>query len=245
MFHARVKSKVLRDIVNVVSTLVDQARLDIDKEGIGLKAVDPFHVAMMEMRLRRAVFEEFAADEMILGLDIRKLKEALRFSPAEDLIGLEHDPAKDRLQIRIGNITKCIGMVDPTRFTDFMVPRLSPPARIVIAARELQTGIRAAQTVSDNITLNATPDAFEITSVNETDSISYKMPKSLLVSLDCSEKVRSQFGLEFLSDTVRFLSPELNVAVNIGNDYPVKLEVGGLNRAGYIGYLIAPRVESD
>ena len=45
MFQAKVKSETLKGIVDVVSTLVDEAKFNVNAKGVSLKAVDPAHVA--------------------------------------------------------------------------------------------------------------------------------------------------------------------------------------------------------
>ena len=53
-FKARVKADILKEIINVVSTLVDEVKLNVGQDGVSLKAVDPAHVAMVEMKLGKA-----------------------------------------------------------------------------------------------------------------------------------------------------------------------------------------------
>ena len=63
MFEAKVKSDVLREIVDVVSTLVDEVKFNVDKDGLRVKAVDPAHVAMVDLQVERGAFEAYRADE--------------------------------------------------------------------------------------------------------------------------------------------------------------------------------------
>jgi proliferating cell nuclear antigen len=42
--------------VDVVSTLIDEAKFKIDSNGISLKAVDPAHVAMIDLHLDKGAF---------------------------------------------------------------------------------------------------------------------------------------------------------------------------------------------
>ena len=75
MFKAKVRPEVLKEVVDIVSTLVDEAKITTSKTGIGIKAVDPAHVAMIELSLGKGGFEEFKADDIALGVDIDKIKE--------------------------------------------------------------------------------------------------------------------------------------------------------------------------
>ena len=101
MFHAKIKSETLKGIVDVVSTLVDEAKFNIDPEGLEIKAVDPAHVAMVDMRVEKTAFEEFSADDMELGIDLDKIKEVLKLSRGGDILEIDQNDEKNRLIIRV------------------------------------------------------------------------------------------------------------------------------------------------
>ncbi len=245
MFHAKIKSETLKGVVDVVSTLVDEAKFNIDADGMELKAVDPAHVAMVDLKVQRSAFEEFSADETELGIDLDKIKEVLRLSRAGDIIEMEQDEAKNRLVLNVGTITRRMNLVDTAGMSDPKVPNLNLPAKITVTSDELQKGIRAAESVSDHIALNASPEGFEMYSEGDTDSVSLKLPKDLLISLDVSEKVKSLFPLDYFSNMVRSIPAGSVVTINLGSDFPVKLEFDIADKQGSVDYLLAPRIESD
>ena len=47
MFNVKVKSDVIKGIIDVTSPLVNEAKFNITPKGISLKAVDPAHVSMV------------------------------------------------------------------------------------------------------------------------------------------------------------------------------------------------------
>src|SRR5205823_637540 len=63
LFEGKVKADVLKEVVDVVSTLVDEAKFNVGKDSITVKAVDPAHVAMVDLTLDRGSFEAYKADE--------------------------------------------------------------------------------------------------------------------------------------------------------------------------------------
>lgn len=245
MFQAKVKSEILKGIVDVVSTLVDEAKFNIDSKGMTLKAVDPAHVAMIDMKIEKSAFEEFAADETELGIDLDKIKEVLRLSRSGDVISLEQDEEKNRLVINVGNVTRRMNLVDTTGMSDPKVPNLNLPAKVAVASEELQKGIKAAESISDHIALTAQPEGFEMVSEGDTDSVSLKLSKDQLVSLECKEGVRSLFPLDYFSNMIRAIPVGTVVTMSVGNDYPVKLEFSIADGRGTVNYLLAPRIESD
>jgi proliferating cell nuclear antigen len=245
MFQAKVKAETLKGIVDVVSTLVDEAKFNINSKGLALKAVDPAHVAMIDMKIEMAAFEEYNADDTELGIDLDKVKEVLRLSKSGDLISLSQDEEKNRLVMAVGNVTRRMNLVDTTGMSDPKVPNLNLPAKVAVSSEELQKGIKAAESISDHIALTATPDGFEMLSEGDTDSVSLKLAKDLLVSLECKETVRSLFPLDYFSNMIRAIPGGTVVSMSLGNDYPVKLEFTIADGKGTVNYLLAPRIESD
>src|SRR5438309_11017867 len=94
LFEAKVKADVLKELVDVVSTLVDEAKLNIGKDSVTVKAVDPAHVAMVALTLYRGAIEAYKADEGELGTDMDKMKAILRLAKAGEPISTSHDAAK-------------------------------------------------------------------------------------------------------------------------------------------------------
>ena len=94
MFKARVKMEVLREAVEVISTLVSEVKLSISKEGIEVKAVDPSHVAMLVLKLKNTVFEEFTGE------------------PTEIVTKGRHDPCVGIRAVAIGEAMMAIVLAD-------------------------------------------------------------------------------------------------------------------------------------
>ncbi|MEK6838559.1 MAG: DNA polymerase sliding clamp, partial [Candidatus Thermoplasmatota archaeon] len=206
MFDVKIKADVLKEIVEVVSTLVDEAKLNVTKDAVGVKAVDPAHVAMVDLNVDRAAFEAYRADECELGIDMDKVKEVLRLAKAGDVISMRHEEEKNRLVVSVGNTTRRMSLVDTAGMSDPKVPSLNLPAKVSVRTDELRQGIRASESVSDHIALLAGPDGFEIVSEGDTDTVSHKVPKDLLEELQAKESVRSLFPLDYFSNMVKAIS---------------------------------------
>ena len=245
MFKAQVRSEVLKELLAVVQTLVDEAKFNISKDGIQIKAVDPAHVAMVEMSLDAGAFEKFEADESELGIDIEKLGDVLKLAKAGDVVSMELDEQKNRMVFRVDNITRRMSLVETAGMSEPKVPNLSLPSTIKLKARELSMGIKASESVSDHISLTATPDGFELVSEGDTDSVNLHLSKEQLEELECSEQTRSLFSLDYFSNMVKSIDNEAVVTLNLGTDYPVKLEFDFADGNGKVRYLLAPRIESD
>ena len=245
MFEAKLKAEVLKEVVDVVSTLVDEAKFNIGKDSVMIKAVDPAHVAMVDLSLDRGAFENFKADETELGIDMDKMKEILRLAKSGEVISINHDEDKNRLIVAVGNTTRRMSLVDTAGMSDPKVPSLNLPAKLVVRTDELRQAIRASESVSDHIALKASPEGFEIVSEGDTDTVSHMVPKDMLEELQAKEAVRSLFPLDYFSNMVKAISSAPTVALYLGTDYPVKMEFKIAAGKGEVKYLLAPRIESE
>jgi proliferating cell nuclear antigen len=244
-FHATVGADTLRSIIDSVSTLVDEAKIRVSKDGVSLKAVDPAHVAMVELTLGKGAFEDFKGDDADLGVDLEKLKDILKLAGSEDDVSLKHDETNNKLEVRIGNLTRRMSLVDTSGMTDPKVPKLDLPATITLSVAELERGIRASESVSDHVALSATPDAFELSAEGDTDTVSLRLEKPMLGALKVSDKVRSLFSLDYFANMVRAAKGTPGLTIHLGSDYPVRLEFEIAKGNGRVTYLLAPRIESE
>jgi proliferating cell nuclear antigen len=245
MFKARVKMEVLREIVEVISTLVSEVKLTISKDGLEVKAVDPSHVAMLVLKLNKAAFEEFTGEPTEIGIDVEKLKEVLRLSKPGDILDLQYDGGKNRLVIHVGKVTRHMSVVDPAGITDPKVPNVSPPGVVVVNMDELRQGIRGSESISDHVTITLEPDAFTMHSEGETDRVDMKLGKESLAKLEVKETVKSMYPLDFFSSMVKSITSSDQVTLHVGNEYPLKIEFTVAGGKGEGRFLLAPRVEED
>lgn len=245
MFKAEIKSETLKGLVNIVSTLIDEVKFTIDQEGMSLKAVDPAHVAMIELNVGSKAFESYSASETEIGLDLDKVKSVLKLAGPGDKITMEQDETQGRLVFKIGNITRRMNLVDTSSMSDAKVPQLTLSSKIGISIDQLQKGIRAAESISDHISLKADPEGFELSCEGDTDYVSLRVDKEDLARLDVVTHVCSLFPLDYFSNLVKAVPAGTEVTIELDNDYPVRMLFGFAGGEADVCYFLAPRIESD
>ncbi|MBR4226775.1 MAG: DNA polymerase sliding clamp [Candidatus Methanomethylophilaceae archaeon] len=244
-FSVELKSDTLKGLVNIISALVDEVKFSITPEGMTLKAVDAAHVAMIEVKVDKGAFESYYAEDCEIGLDLDKVKGVLKLASGVDLMRMEQDPSTGRLVFRIGNITREMAVLDPSSFSDPKVPDLHLKASIGISVDELKRGISAADTISDHITMKASPERFELSCEGDTDSVSLSVEKSALVELSTDSEVCSMFPLDYFSNIIKAVPGGTVINIELDDDYPMKLLFGIADKHVSVNYLLAPRIESE
>jgi proliferating cell nuclear antigen len=245
MFNAKVKSEVLKGIIDVTSPLVNEVKFNITPKGITLRAVDPAHVAMVDLEVNSKAFDEFKATEMELGIDMDKFGSIMRLSSSGDMVSLDYDEESNRLIVKIGNLIRKMGLIDTAGMPDPKMPSLNLPGKVVLKASELNQGVRASEAVSDHLALTIDKETFELFAEGDTDTVNLKLPKDLLVELTTSSKCKSLFSIDYFSNMIKPVRGEDPITIMIGNDNPIKVEFDIADSKGHVIYLLAPRIESE
>lgn len=245
MFKAEIKSDVLKGIVYIVSTLVDEVKFSISSDSVSLRAIDPAHVAMIEADVSSKAFESYSAEETEIGLDLEKVKSVLKLAGPSDVISMEHDPDQGRLTFRIGNITRSMSLVDTGSMSDPKVPNIDLRANVKVKVDQLQKGVRASESISDHISLEADSDGFELACRGDTDSAVLRIPTEDLESITADEKARSLYPLDYFSNMLKVIPSSTVIDIQLDTDYPVKLLFGLAEGEAKFVYFLAPRIESD
>lgn len=245
MFNVKVKSDIIKGIIDVTSPLVNEAKFNITSKGISLKAVDPAHVAMVELDIKSTAFEEYKSDDMELGIDLDKLSGIMRLADSGDTVSLEYDEKSNRLIVTIGNLVRKMGLIDTAGMPDSKVPDLDLPAKAIITASELSKGVRASEAVSDHLALSVDKEAFELFAEGDTDTVNLKLPKDMLVELSSPGKFKSLFSIDYFSNMIKPVKAGDPITIFLGNDNPIRVDFDIAEKKGHVTYLLAPRIESE
>ncbi len=244
MLNAEIKSEVLKELVEIVGTIVDEVKINLDEDGLSLKAVDPAHVAMVDLSLNEDAFESYEAEETEIGLNLNKVDQFLKLSKSGDIIELDHDEEENRLTMKTNRITRKMALLDTAGMTDPNVPSLDLPLNLKIKGRYLLNGVKASENISDHISITANPDGFEIFSEEDEDTVRLSLSEDDLEELNANEEVRSLFALDYFSSMVKCVSKDAILDIELGADYPIKIQFDFAEGNGDVRYLLAPRIES-
>ena len=251
MFKARIKADNLKEFIGTVGSLVDEAKLNVNEDGMQIKAVDPSHVAMIEANLIKSAFDSYETDVAEMGIDVDKFKTVLAVAGKEDMVSLEKDDKLNRLVVTIGNLTRAMPLLDTSGMPDPKVPSLDLPAFVSVSVEEISQGLKASKSVSDHIALTTTKDSFRLVCEGDNQNrVDLTLGKEQLEKLVSPEETTSLFSLEYFALMVNSLPPDRILHINLGTDLPVKVDadlaIEDLTGAqGNVKFLLAPRIDRE
>lgn len=244
MFEITVKSEVLRNVFSILTPITGEIKLVADKDGWRVRAVDPAHVAMVDLELSYGAFEDYNVEPLELGLNVERLLDHLKSAKADEEIMMKLDQ-DNRMIVSMSNLTLKFPLVDSSGFSDPKVPNLSLPVSLKLNSAELQKGLKASQSISDYLTFNCTEDKLVITSTEDLSSMTLELKKgSEYIEEKFEGTAKSSFSLDYFSQLMKGVGTNRDIMLHIGNSYPLKIEFEFSDGLGKVRYLLAPRIES-
>jgi proliferating cell nuclear antigen len=243
MFNAQIKSERLKDTAEVLSVMVKEAKLRLMPQGISVNAVDPANVAMVSLDLTKDAFDSFEATDGEIGIDLVKLNGIMEMAAKDDIIKLELDENAHKLIVQMRGLAYTISLLDPSSIRkEPKVPILDLPAHIVLKGEDFKRAIKAAEKVGDYMDIGVKGDVFFMEADGDTDKVLMELRKEQLIDI-ASGEAKSLFSLDYLSDISKTAGKAGEVTLDVGKDYPMKINFAFAEGRGHASYMLAPRVE--
>jgi len=250
-FGFRIPVATMTDAISALRTIVDEAKLRFDDDGLRSRAVDPANVAMVDMTVPGSAFERLTvADETTLGVSLETLADVLSMAESDDDLIAELNAETRKLELTFPGtgLEYTLALIDPDSIRQEPdIPDLDLGGEFIVPGRAIDRGLSAADLVSDHIRLTGVDDGtLRMSADGDTDSVDLAITDGDLIdgSLDGDEQ-ESLFSLDYLSDITRPIGSDTAVSVDLGSEMPVKthFETGGgdIN----VTTMVAPRIQGD
>jgi len=247
MFKAIVSAETLRGALDSVSVLVDECKINLNEDGLAIRAVDPANVGMVDLTLDVEAFESYETDGGVIGVNLARLEDFVGMADSDQLVQLELDEETRKLHVRIDGLEGTLALIDPESIRkEPDIPDLDLPATIVVEGRDIDRAVKAADMVSDHIALgvDADEELFYVDAAGDTDDVHLELAREDLIDLVAGE-ARSLFSLDYLKDMDKAIPKDAEVEIELGEEFPVKLHFDIAEGKGQVTYMLAPRIQSD
>jgi proliferating cell nuclear antigen len=233
----------LRELADLLNTVVGEAKFKFDKAGMLVRVVDPAHVAMINAEVPREAFVEYQIDsDEEIALDLEKLKNVLKLAGSNDNVFVRK--TNDKLKFELGTVSKSITLLDNSIVTVPKIPQISSESFLVISRGDFERGLKAAEDVSDAIKFTLSPEEFTAKSASDSEDSEMTIPKDMLKEIKCSGMIKSLYPLEYLLKFVKSIPSSETLKLSFKDDYPLTIEFN-FGGAGLMKglFLLAPRTE--
>lgn len=242
MFKAAISdTKSWKNSIEAISALIDEGTLQLESDGIKLRAMDPSQIALIDFFLPAKAFEKYELDKHTsIGVDFSDLLKITKRSRPEDKIELSLDK---RLNIVFNGSTKRkfnISIIDSTSNPP-KEPKIDFTAEVKIAPDVIKEALKDAELVSNHVALKIN-GGLSIKSDGDTGSADISFAEDSILGMNVKKEARAVFSLEHLNNLLKAAEIPSVVILSMKSDAPLKVEYA--LGEGRVVYYLAPRIES-
>jgi proliferating cell nuclear antigen len=233
--------RVFANLVGIISELVTEVKIKVNKEGMSLTALDPANVAMCYFNLPADLFSKFEVEkEEILGVNLENLKAILRRSKLGSSLTMEKED--NLLGISIHDKIKRdfkLALID-VEGDDKEMPSWEFKSVIKMDSQAFVDAIEDCLVVSDACSFIAEPNKFVIESSNLHSARTEFSGEEAQIFSDSNS---ARFSLEYLSKFIKGAKIANKAEINFSDNHPMRINFP--SGKIMLSFVLAPRVEND
>jgi len=233
--------RILAHLISIISELVKEVRIKINKEGMNLTAIDPANVAMAYFSIPADLFSEFVVEkDEVLGVNLENLNSIMRRCKMGSSLIIEREDSS--IKIIINDKIKrefSLALMD-VEGDEKQMPAWEFKSVIKLDAQSFVDAIEDCAVVADACTFIAQPDKFIIESSNlHSARTEFSSDEAQIFSDNSS----ARFSLDYLSKFVKGAKIANRVEINFSDNHPMRLNFP--SGKVMLSFVLAPRVEQD
>ncbi|MEK6907067.1 MAG: proliferating cell nuclear antigen (pcna) [Nanoarchaeota archaeon] len=237
--------KYFKEPMMIISELVNEATLKIDKDKIELIAMDPANVSMVIFKLLSSAFSEYNVKEPLeISLNLDNLKQVLRRANPDDVMTLEVQDNKLKLELKSDTTRTFHLSLLNLEEKNQKVPDLKFPLKIETSTMLFDQAIEDMGIVSDSVTFSVDQDKFSIEALGNLTTAKIDLLKDNQTSINSSEKVKAKYSVEYLKKIIKGSKLADKVVLQFNKDYPLKASYKVTDKM-LLEFILAPRVAND
>lgn len=251
LFSGSIEQKRIEEWVDVVGTLDSECKLRMSDNGWSVAITDPANVAFVDSKLSRSGFASYGGDwdddeQFVYGANLSRINEVVSFATSDSTVNFIL-PDEHGMEMRGSDFSYNLSGIDPkTIRKEPEIPDFESYTVVDgLPAEELSRAVKAADMVSDYITLTSDVDegAFGAHSSGDTDDVDVALTEEA-DSLNIGEDTRVMLSLEYLKDMTSAIPSGVDVKLALRTDFPVSMEFTHADGNAQTAMMLAPRIES-
>ncbi len=247
MLRVTAKQQLVREIVEVLSVLNEEAKIIWGENGLLVTIVDGSHVALLSAKIGNECFETYEVEPVEIGLELGKMKDLLSLG-GSDLVEIDYDEAVGMMNVRIGSVLRILRGLDTSTMENPSLPDLEFNSRATIDSEKLSKSLRAAKFVGELVDFSIDNNQLRVSVQSEAgEGVNVKFESGELGELSCSEPSQSTYSLQFLEPLTRKLASGFTdeISLQFQEKYPLKMTWKTNDGGAEWVYFLAPRVIND
>jgi proliferating cell nuclear antigen len=242
-------------VASVLQSIAEDATFDVDADGIRSRAMDPSHVALVEVSLSPRSFEKLDCPKPTrFTVHMEDFSKIVKRSDSKESFEISRSGKEQGLQIKIGSghYRKEFELhLVETDLKSPPLPKLAFTTRFKMDLHSFCQILTDVSTLSSYLTVVVRSDRIVLSGKGDSGNVEVTLGKDqsgLLQEIEIlgeREETKALYNLEYLLKLVKAVSPFSDlIAFEYANKMPLKIEflIGKRPGMGKIQYYLAPKI---
>ncbi len=248
MFFAKTaSSSEWKAVAAAVKTLVEEATFEATAEGLSFRAMDPSHVALVDLAWPVVAFEKYECDKPFkFSLRVEDLVKLVGRSETKDSVEIT-STSEDSIMMRLVNGYKREFTVHLLESTSGAapLPKLEFDVKATLTKTIFEKVLNDISVVSDQVSIIASKDKLSFSGKSDIGQASIQLEKneSDVLDLQVQAESKATYSIDYLTAiTKAFGGVSDNLLAEFSTKKPIRLEFRLNEQGARAHYFLAPRV---
>ena len=249
MFLAKTASSTeWKAIASAVKTLVEEATFEANSEGLTFRAMDPSHVALVDLTLPNSSFSSFECDKPFkFSLRVEDLVKLVGRSDTKDSLQIS-STEEDAVAVKLSNgYTRefTIHLIESTA-ASAPLPKLEFDAKVSLTKTILEKVLGDIAVVSDQVSIQATKDKLTFSGKSDVGKaeISLASKDADVLEFKVGADSKATYSIDYVNGILKALGGVTDtVELEYSTKKPLKLTMKLNDQGAKLWYFLAPRVQ--
>ncbi len=246
MFFARTStSSEWKAVAAAIKTLVEEATFEATPEALIFRAMDPSHIALVDLFWPNTAFEKYECDKQFrFSLRVEDFVKLFNRCEAKDSVEISH--TEDAIQVKFENAYRrvfTIHLIESSTATA-PLPKLDFDAKIEMNKNTFEKILNDVSVVSDQVTVHAQPDKVIFSGKSDVGQVSIQLDKVAEGELEINVKneSRATYSVDYLLSITKAINLAEYLVCELSTKKPLRLEFRLNEHGSRIHYYLAPRI---
>ncbi len=248
MFFAKTNSSSeWKAVAAAVKTLVEEATFEASGEGLSFRAMDPSHVALVDLSWPVVAFEKYECDKPFkFSLRVEDLVKLIGRSETKDSVEIT-STAEDSIMMRLVNGYKREFTVHLLESTSGAapLPKLEFDVKATLTKTIFEKVLSDISVVSDQVTIQASKEKLSFSGKSDIGQASIQLEKNDadVLDLQVGAEGKATYSIDYLISITKAMGGVSDTLLaEFSTKKPIRLEFKLNEQGARAHYFLAPRV---
>ncbi|MGA2663362.1 MAG: proliferating cell nuclear antigen (pcna) [Nitrososphaerales archaeon] len=234
-------------VASAIKTLVEEATFEASSEALIFRAMDPSHIALVDLNWPNTAFEKYECDKPFkFSIRVEDFVKLIGRTDAKDSVELT-STEEDALLLRLMNGYKRefrIHLIETTSGTA-PLPKLDFDASISMSKSVFEKVLGDISVVADQVVISAMKESVSFAGKSDVGAATIQLDKNGadVFEMDVKAESKASYNLDYFQSISKALGGSVEtVLIQFSAKKPAKLTFKLNEQGAIISYFLAPRI---